>query len=91
MTLSSIEKKTIIKEYETHSGDTGTAEVQIALLSKNIDHLTEHLQTNKQDEHTRYGLKNQVQKRRKLLKYLKKTDIARYRELIKKLGLRDVA
>ena len=81
-------KKKIIAEYATTEGDTGSPEVQIALLSHRIAHLTEHLKQHKHDHHTRRGLLALVGRRRRLLKYLEKTDINRYRTLIERLGLR---
>jgi small subunit ribosomal protein S15 len=83
------EKKTgIIGDYALHEGDTGSPEVQIALLTERINHLNEHLQTNKKDHHSRRGLLKMVGKRRGLLNYLKTKDIERYRAIIEKLGLR---
>ena len=76
------------KGYEKKATDTGSAESQIALFTHRIAHLTEHLKTNKKDSATRLGLLKLVGKRRKLLKYLEKTEINRYREIIKELGLR---
>ena len=81
-------KKKIIAEYATTEGDTGSPEVQIALLSHRISHLTEHLKVHKHDHHSRRGLLLLVGRRRRLLKYLYRTDIERYRALIGKLGLR---
>lgn len=81
-------KEEIIKEYATHEGDTGSPEVQIAILTKEINILTEHLKVNIHDFHSKKGLLMKVGKRRNLLGYLKKTDINRYRTLIQKLGLR---
>ena len=87
--MISKEKKTaIIKEYARTEGDTGSPEVQIALLTARINHLTEHLKTNKQDNHSRRGLFKMVGRRRNLLAYLQKTDIERYRAIVAKLGLR---
>ena len=83
------EKKTqIITEYATHEGDTGSPEVQIALWTKRISHLTEHLKENKKDHSSRRGLLRMVGRRNNLLKYLRKTDFDRYQAVIKKLGLR---
>ena len=83
------EKKTaIINEYATTPGDTGSPEVQIAVLTARIAELTEHLKENPKDHHSRRGLLKMVGKRRNLLKYLKNTDIERYRSLIERLGLR---
>jgi small subunit ribosomal protein S15 len=86
--LDQAQKKTIMTEYATVEGDTGSPEVQVAMLSKRIADLTEHLKTHKHDHHTRRGLLGMVGRRRRLLKYLEKTDIARYRSLIERLGLR---
>ncbi|MBN2397933.1 MAG: 30S ribosomal protein S15 [Deltaproteobacteria bacterium] len=81
-------KKEIIADFQTHEGDTGSPEVQIALLSGRIEYLTEHFKTHKKDHHSRRGLLKLVGQRRNMLDYLKKKDIERYRELIKRLGLR---
>jgi len=81
-------KKQIMSEYGAAEGDTGSPEVQVALLSKRISDLTEHLKQHKHDHHTRRGLLQLVGRRRRLLKYLEKTDINRYRALIERLGLR---
>ena len=81
-------KAEIIEKFAIHEGDTGSPEVQIALLTERINHLNEHLKLNKKDHHSRRGLLLMVGQRRGLLDYLKKTDIERYRELIAKLGLR---
>lgn len=81
-------KEQIIKEYAIKDGDTGSVEVQVALLTEEINVLTEHLKTNIHDFHSKRGLLMKVGKRRSLLEYLKKTDVNRYRELIKRLGLR---
>lgn len=88
MPLNSDEKLPIIEIYRTHEKDTGSPEVQIAILSKRIDDLTEHLKVHKKDHHSRRGLLKMVGRRRRLLDYLKKNDIERYRELIDRLGLR---
>ena len=82
------EKYAIIKEYAQHEGDTGSPEVQIALLTKRINDLTEHLKTHKKDHHSRRGLLKMVGQRRNLLNYLTKVDIERYRAIIAKLGIR---
>jgi small subunit ribosomal protein S15 len=82
------EKDAIIKEYATHEGDTGSPEVQIALLTKRINDLTEHLKTHKKDHHSRRGLLKMVGQRRNLLNYLTKVDIERYRSIIARLGIR---
>lgn len=81
-------KEDTIQEYRTHEGDTGSPEVQVAVLSKRISHLTEHLREHKHDYHSRRGLLQMVGKRRRLLKYLQKNDVERYRSLIARLGLR---
>ena len=78
----------IINEYGKSETDTGTTEVQVALLSNRIDHLTEHLKTHKKDHHTRRGLLMLVGKRKRLLQYLQNQDVQRYRDIIEKLGLR---
>lgn len=83
-----IDKSSIIAEYGRHEGDTGSPEVQVALLTARINHLNEHLKLNKKDHHSRRGLLLMVGKRRGLLDYLKKTDIESYRALIAQLGLR---
>lgn len=83
-----INKQEIIASYRMHEGDTGSPEVQIALLTARINHLTEHLKTNQQDNHSRRGLFKMVGRRRNLLAYLQKTDIERYRAIVAKLGLR---
>lgn len=81
-------KQEIIKKYQRHEGDTGSPEVQIALLTERINHLTEHLKINKKDHHSRRGLLMMVGQRRGLLDYLMKVDINRYRTLIQELGIR---
>ena len=83
-----INKAEIMAKYARHEGDTGSPEVQVALLTARINHLNEHLKSNKKDHHSRRGLLLMVGQRRGLLEYLKKTDIERYRALIEKLGLR---
>ena len=85
---NTIDKAAIIKEYQLAEGDTGSPEVQIALLTARINHLTEHLKTHKGDHHSRRGLLMMVGKRRGLLDYLAKVDIERYRAIIAKLGIR---
>ena len=82
------EKQEIMKEYATHEGDTGSPEVQIAILTKRINDLNAHLKEHPHDHHSRRGLLKMVGHRRNLLKYLAKVDIERYRALVKKLGLR---
>jgi small subunit ribosomal protein S15 len=86
--LSSEQKTTIMTEYDTVESDTGSPEVQVAMLSKRISDLTEHLKKHKHDHHSRRGLLLLVGRRRRLLQYLAKTDISRYRSLIERLGLR---
>jgi small subunit ribosomal protein S15 len=86
--LASETKKQIISDHSTGEGDTGSPEVQVAMLSRRIADLTEHLRTHKHDHHSRRGLLLLVGRRRRLLKYLQRTDINRYRALIEKLGLR---
>ena len=88
MALDAAVKTAIISEYATHPGDTGSPEVQIAVLSKRIKDLTEHLKEHKHDHHSRRGLLILVGQRRRLLGYLQKVDIERYRGLIERLGLR---
>jgi small subunit ribosomal protein S15 len=80
--------QTIIDEFGTHAADTGSPEVQVALLTERIDHLTDHLKVHKKDNHSRRGLLMMVGKRRRLLRYLDDQDVERYRSLIAKLGLR---
>ncbi len=87
-TVANLSKSEIIAEYATSEGDTGSAEVQIALLTGRISHLTGHLQEHKHDHHSRRGLLLLVGQRRRLLNYLKKTDIERYRSIVERLGLR---
>jgi small subunit ribosomal protein S15 len=86
--LDTAVKKEILAEYATSEGDTGSPEVQVALLTRRINHLTEHLKMHKHDHHSRRGLLLLVGRRRRLLKYLAKTDINRYREIIARLGIR---
>ena len=81
-------KQEIIKEYGKSKSDTGSTEVQVALMSERINHLTEHLKDHKKDHHTRRGLLMLVGKRKRLLEYLQNQDINRYREIIDKLGIR---
>ena len=88
MALDKAVKTAIMNEYATHPGDTGSPEVQIAVLSKRIKDLTEHLKDHKHDHHSRRGLLILVGQRRRLLGYLQSVDIARYRSLIERLGLR---
>lgn len=86
--LSREEKNTIIGEYHTHEKDTGSPEVQIALLTARINQLTEHLTTHKHDETSRHGLLKMVGQRRRQLAYLSRTNPARYKEILQRLGLR---
>lgn len=88
MALDTAAKAEIIKEYATFEGDTGSAEVQVALLTRRITDLTEHFKTHKHDHHSRRGLMLLVGRRRRLLKYLRNEDIERYRAVIKRLGIR---
>ena len=88
MSLLKEEKTAIIGDYRTHEGDTGSAEVQVALLSARINGLTEHLKQHKKDHHSRRGLLMMVGQRRRLLNYLSKKDIERYRSMVNRLGLR---
>ncbi len=82
------EKKALISEYATHKGDTGSPEVQIAILTHRIESLKEHLNVHKKDNHSRRGIVMMVAKRRKLLDYLKRIEVSRYETIIEKLGLR---
>ncbi len=88
MALNAETKKKIVEEYQRAPGDTGSPEVQVALLSARIDDLAGHFKEHKHDHHSRQGLLKMVNQRRKLLDYLKRKDIQRYRELIARLGLR---
>ncbi|HHV39415.1 MAG TPA: 30S ribosomal protein S15 [Tepidimicrobium sp.] len=88
MSLSKEQKAQIIDEYKIHEGDTGSPEVQIAILTHRINYLTDHLRTHRKDHHSRRGLFKMIGQRRGLLRYLQKKDIERYRALIEKLGLR---
>ncbi len=88
MALTKEEKAKIVKKYAKKEGDTGSAEVQIAILTKEISELTEHLKEHKHDYHSRRGLLKKVGHRRSLLNYLMKKDVTRYREIVKQLGLR---
>lgn len=88
MAQSNAVKKEIIEKFKTHEGDTGSCEVQIALLTDRIKYLTEHFKTHSKDHHSRRGLLKLVGRRRSLLKYLQKKDIVKYRELIKEVGIR---
>ena len=88
MTLSKEQKAQIIADHRLHEKDTGTPEVQIALLTARVNHLTEHMKDHSKDFHTRLGLLKLVGKRRRLLDYLKDTDIESYRQILSQLGLR---
>ena len=88
MAISKEKKDELIKEYARHDGDTGSPEVQIALLTSDINNLNDHLKANKQDHHSYVGLLKKIGHRRNLLAYLRRTDLPAYRELIQKLGLR---
>ena len=88
MSLAKEVKETIVGQFKQHEGDTGSPEVQVALLTKRIVELTEHFKTHKKDNHSRRGLLKMVSQRRGLLDYLKKRDINRYHDLIARLGLR---
>jgi small subunit ribosomal protein S15 len=88
MALTTVEKEEIISQVRAHEGDTGSPEVQIALLTERINQLTDHLRANKHDHHSRRGLLMMVGKRRRLLAYLSRTDVERYRATIARHGLR---
>jgi small subunit ribosomal protein S15 len=88
VTLDAVQKRDIIDRFRTHESDTGSAEVQVAILSERISYLTNHFKTHAKDHHSRRGLIKLVGQRRRLLNYLKNKDIERYRTLIEQLGLR---
>ena len=88
MVMDTEQKKAVIDAHAKHEGDTGSPEVQVALLTARITYLTDHFKSHKKDFHSRQGLLKLVGKRRNLLNYLRKTDVQRYRALIEKLGLR---
>ena len=88
MSINQEDKKTLIKDYATKEGDTGSPEVQVAILTKRIVNLTEHFKTHKKDNHSRRGLLKMVSLRRKLLDYVRQKDEKRYKELIKRLEIR---
>ena len=88
MSINQEDKKTLIKDYATKEGDTGSPEVQVAILTKRIVNLTEHFKTHKKDNHSRRGLLKMVSLRRKLLDYMREKDEDRYKELIKRLEIR---
>lgn len=83
-----VDKTKVISDYKTHDSDTGSSEVQIALLTARISHLTDHLRTHRKDFHSRRGLIHMTNRRRKLLAYLKRKDLQKYEDIIKSLGLR---
>jgi small subunit ribosomal protein S15 len=88
MPVSTVRKQETIKKFQQHEGDTGSPEVQVALISARVTHLTEHLKNNHKDHHSRRGLLKMVGQRRALLDYLKRIDLERYKKLIEVLGLR---
>ena len=88
MALSKTDKIAVVGKFRTHESDTGSPEVQIAILSERINYLTEHFKTHEKDHHSRRGLMKIVGKRRRLLDYLKRTDVKRYRGVIESLGIR---
>jgi small subunit ribosomal protein S15 len=88
MSITAERKQALIKEFATKSGDTGSPEVQVAILTERIVNLTDHFKTHKKDNHSRRGLLKLVNQRRSLLDYLKSKDVSRYSEIIKRLGLR---
>jgi len=88
MPVSTVRKQETIGKFKQHDGDTGSPEVQVALLTSRIVHLTEHFKVNSKDHHSRRGLLRMVSRRRSLLDYLKRSDLARYNTLIEQLGLR---
>jgi small subunit ribosomal protein S15 len=89
MSITPEKKAELIKKYARHEGDTGSPEVQIAILTERIRNLTEHIKKNKKDLHSRRGLIGMVNKRRKLLKYLKRKDFERYQQIVKELNIRE--
>ena len=89
--LTTLEKQEIMKEYQLKEGDTGSVEVQVALLTADIKKLTEHFKVNKHDFHSRMGLTRKVNQRRNLLKYLRRVNLDGYRALLKRLGLRELS
>ena len=88
MTFTKTGKTEIIKEYQTHEGDTGSSEVQIALLTGRLNYLTDHFKNHAKDHHSRHGLIKIVNRRRKLLDFLKKENLQKYQQIIKELGIR---
>ncbi|OGV28008.1 MAG: 30S ribosomal protein S15 [Legionellales bacterium RIFCSPHIGHO2_12_FULL_37_14] len=89
MSLTSVEKREVMKPFQAKANDTGSSEVQVSIMSSRIKYLTDHFKSHKNDFHSRRGLQHLVNKRRKLLKYLKRKDQTRYQSLIKSLNLRD--
>lgn len=88
MAAARLDKKSTIEQFQLHESDTGSPEVQIALLTQRIEHLTEHLKVHKKDHHSRRGLYKMIGRRRGLLNYLEKKDVERYRAVVERLGLR---
>ncbi len=88
MSITAERKQSLIKEFATNNDDTGSPDVQVAILSERIGNLTEHLKTHKKDNHSRRGLLRMVGQRRRLLDYVKRKEVKRYEELIRRLGLR---
>ncbi len=88
MSITAVRKQEVIRDYATRDGDTGSPEVQVAILSERIRNLTEHLKTHRKDFHSRRGLLMMVGQRRRLLDYLKKKEVGRYEQLVERLGLR---
>jgi len=88
MSITNVRKHEVIEEYKTHDNDTGSPDVQVAVLTERINNLTEHFKVHKKDHHSRRGLLKLVNQRKRLLSYLSRTNVERYRALIKRLGLR---
>lgn len=88
MAITQERKNELISEFKTHENDTGSADIQIAILTEEINNLNQHLSTHKKDHHSRRGLMKMIGRRRKLLKYMRDNEVQRYRDLITKLGLR---
>lgn len=88
MTFTKTEKTELIQEHQTHEGDTGSSEVQIAILTGRLNYLTDHFKSHAKDHHSRHGLIKIVNRRRKLLDFLKKEDVKKYQKIIKELGIR---
>ena len=91
MPLTAADRAPLIEQYRQHETDSGSEEVQVALLTQRIAHLTEHLREHKHDHHTRLGLLKMVGRRRRLLRYIQKHDLDKYRSLIQSLGIRDIS